>query len=161
MKSQILSSVVTLLAVALSAAMPVHAQLAPNAPADKSVPVVTTDQTQRLEAAIAPYTEQARKTYPDAKARYLKGLPKGETFFVTVRLTDPQGHREGVFVRVTKIADGKITGNIVSEIMSVKGYKAGDEYTFPEAALVDWMISKPDGSEEGNVVGKFLDTYRP
>jgi hypothetical protein len=23
------------------------------------------------------------------------------------------------------------------------------------------MISRPDGTEEGNVVGKFLDTYRP
>jgi hypothetical protein len=30
-----------------------------------------------------------------------------------------------------------------------------------EAELLDWLITKPDGSEEGNVVGKFLDTYRP
>jgi hypothetical protein len=30
--------------------------------------------------------------------------------------------------------------------------------TLNEAAPVDGSISKPDGSEEGNVVGKFLDT---
>ena len=27
--------------------------------------------------------------------------------------------------------------------------------------VLDWTISKPDGTEEGNFVGKFLDTYRP
>jgi hypothetical protein len=26
-----------------------------------------------------------------------------------------------------------------------------------EPVLIDWLITKPDGSEEGNVVGKFLD----
>jgi hypothetical protein len=30
-------------------------------------------------------------------------------------------------------------------------------YSFQESELVDWLISRPDGSEEGNVVGKFLD----
>ncbi len=35
------------------------------------------------------------------------------------------------------------------------------EYSFNEDELLDWLISKPDGSEEGNVVGKFLDTYGP
>jgi len=43
----------------------------------------------------------------------------------------------------------------------VTGYKHGDTYSFPEADLLDWTISKPDGTEEGNFVGKFLDTYQP
>ena len=30
-----------------------------------------------------------------------------------------------------------------------------------ESDLLDWVIRKPYGSEEGNVVGKFLDTYNP
>jgi hypothetical protein len=142
-------------------AIPAQAQLTPNVPADQPARAITTDQAPRFDAAIAPYTEQARKTYPYAKARYLAGLPSGQTFFVTTRLTDRQGHFEGVFIRVTKIADGKITGRIASEKLAVMGYQAGDDYTFPEVELVDWTISKPDGSEEGNVVGKFLDTYRP
>jgi hypothetical protein len=29
------------------------------------------------------------------------------------------------------------------------------------SALLDWLITRPDGTEEGNVVGKFIDTYRP
>jgi hypothetical protein len=34
-------------------------------------------------------------------------------------------------------------------------------FTFPAGELVDWMIARPDGSEEGNEVGKFMDTYVP
>lgn len=29
---------------------------------------------------------------------------------------------------------------------------------FKEKDIIDWLISKPDRSEEGNFVGKFLDT---
>ena len=31
---------------------------------------------------------------------------------------------------------------------------------FPESELVDWVITHPDGIEEGNVVGKFLDEWQ-
>jgi hypothetical protein len=138
-----------------------QAQMAPKVPADQPTRAITTDEVRRFNAAIAPYTAEARKTYPYAKARYLAGLPSGQTFFVTTRLTDPQGRFEGVFIRVTKIANGAITGRIASDQLKIVGYQAGAEYTFPEVELVDWTILKPDGSEEGNVVGKFLDTYRP
>jgi hypothetical protein len=33
-------------------------------------------------------------------------------------------------------------------------------YAFAETEVMDWLISHPDGSEEGNFVGKFLDTYQ-
>ena len=52
-------------------------------------------------------------------------------------------------------------GRIDSDVRAVSGYKAGDSYTLPEKDLIDWVIVRPDGSEEGNVVGKFLDTWRP
>ena len=31
----------------------------------------------------------------------------------------------------------------------------------PELEVLDWTVSKPDGTEDGNFVGKFLDTYKP
>ena len=43
----------------------------------------------------------------------------------------------------------------------MSGYRLRQPYTLPDSEVVDWMFSKPDGSEEGNVVGKFLDTYKP
>jgi hypothetical protein len=57
--------------------------------------VTRDEQRQRLEAALKPYIAKARATYPRAKARYLAGLPPGQTFFVTVDLRDPAGHRDG------------------------------------------------------------------
>lgn len=136
------------------------AQLAPNAPKDQPQPLMDA-QTAAFEKAISPYVAKARKTYPAAKARYLAGLPRGETFFVTTRLHDSTGRMEQVFVQVSKIDGNRISGRIASEMQLVTGYRAGDQYSLKESELIDWMISKPDGSEEGNLVGKFLDTYQP
>lgn len=134
--------------------------VAPNAPKDKPVHAEETEAEQ-IENAIKPYIEKARKTYPDAKARFLRGLPPKHTFFITTRLTDESKRFEQVFIAVSEIKDGKISGVIASEIHLVSGYRQGDKYTFPESELIDWTISKPDGTEEGNFVGNFLDTFQP
>ena len=131
--------------------------LAPNAPADKPQRV----KQKAFEDAIKPYIEKARKTYPDAKERFLAGLPPKHFFFVTTRLHDSSGHLEQVFIAVKEIKEGTISGLIASEIEAVSGYKIGDKYSFPESDLLDWTVSKPDGTEDGNFVGKFLDTYKP
>jgi hypothetical protein len=139
-----------------------HAQtpLAPNAPKDKPTQQ-NKAQAEALAKAIAPFIAQARASYPDAKKRYLAGLPPKHIFFLTTRLRDQAGHYEQIFVEVQSIADGKVTGIIASDILGLQGFKRGDTCTFPEAEMLDWLIAKPDGSEEGNVVGKFLDTYHP
>jgi hypothetical protein len=62
-----------------------------------------------------------------------------------------------VFVHVEHIVGDVIAGRLASEINLVRRYKRGDHYELKEAELVDWLISKPDGSEEGNLVGKYLD----
>jgi hypothetical protein len=119
------------------------------------------DEWAETVRAMQPYVDQARATWPNARARFMAGLPKGHDFFVTVRLSDLYGHTEQVFVRVERIDDATITGRIQSDIGVVAGYRRGDVHTLAERDLIDWTIVRPDGSEEGNVVGKFLDTYRP
>jgi hypothetical protein len=133
--------------------------LAPNAPQDKPVQA-DANEVRRFEEAIKPYIEKARKSYPEARERYLKGLPPRHTYFVTTRLHDAEGRFEQVFIAVRQIKAGVIKGLIASDVQMVSGYKHGDEYSFPESELIDWTISKPDGTEEGNFVGNFLDTYR-
>ncbi len=110
---------------------------------------------------MAPYEAQARASYPDAKRRFLAGLPEGHTFFVTTRIRDDLGHQEQVFVVVDSLAGARIIGRIWSQIQLVRGYHLGQRYEFDERALVDWTVARPDGTEDGNVVGKFLDTYTP
>jgi hypothetical protein len=134
-------------------------QLAPNAPQDKPGGL-TAEQTNAFERAIAPYVAKARASYPEAKNRFLAGLPRGQAFFLTTRLHDKDGKWEQVFIAVERIKDSKVTGSISSDLNTVKGFKRGQKYTFPESELLDWLITKPDGKEEGNFVGNFLDTHK-
>lgn len=146
-----------LLAAPLAAQEP---HLAPNAPQDRPH-AADSARWARLDSAMAPYVAQARATYAQARRRYLAGLPAGESFFLTVRLVDASGHREQVFVAIDSIRDQRVFGRIWSQIQLVQGYQYRQRFSFPEDQLLDWLISKPDGTEEGNFVGKFLDTYRP
>jgi uncharacterized protein YegJ (DUF2314 family) len=112
-----------------------------------------------MTAAIAPYVAQARASYPGARLRFLQGLPAGQRFFVTTRLHDDGGRLEQVFILVHRVEGGEIQGVIQNNIDVVKGFQRGQSYRFPESELLDWTITHSDGREEGNVVGKFLDTY--
>jgi hypothetical protein len=126
---------------------------------DKTVAATSKSEVDALEKAIAPYVEQAQRTFPDAKKRFLAGLPTGYKFAVLTKLKS-KGKVETVFILVNKIEDEKITGTIGSDVRAMPGFKAGDTYRLPEMSVLDWVIVHPDGSEEGNVVGKFLDTWQ-
>ncbi len=140
--------------------LPPNPRLSPNAPQDKPVDAKGKAAVEEYKAALAPYIETGRKTYPEAKSRYLAGLPAGHAFFVVTELRDGSGTFEQVFIAVAAIKDDRITGRIATEIIGVKGFKNGDPYSFPESELIDWLITHPDGMEEGNVVGKFLDEWQ-
>jgi len=109
-----------------------------------------------LDSLITPYVATARRTYPDAKARFLKGLPSSEKFFVTTRVFDKQGNFQQIFVEVTGISKNQVNGRVASSNGQTPGLAAGDPFTCPESDVLDWSIVKADGSQEGNVVGKFL-----
>lgn len=135
-------------------------QVSPTPPQDRPVSVKA-GELQSFEDAIKPAIEKARKSYPEARKRFLDGLPPKHIFYLTTRLFDKEGRVEQVFIAVREIKDGTVKGVIASEIELISGYKAGDPVSFPESDLIDWTIVRPDGSEEGNFVGKFLDEYRP
>lgn len=136
-------------------------QLSPDAPRDR--PVLTAQRCvwNAMDRAMQPYIAQARASWPQARRRYLAGLPPRESFFVTALLVDNADRREQVFIAVQSIRDGRINGKIWNRVDVVRGFRLGDRYSFPESELRDWLITKPDGSEEGNFVGKFLDGYEP
>jgi hypothetical protein len=138
---------------------PAEPELAPNAPPDQPVEATRECIWRAIDRDMQPYIAQARATWPQARKRYLAGLPPRHSFFVTALLVDDTGRREQVFIAVERIRDGQITGRIWNRVEVVRGYQHGQRYTFPESELRDWMIAKPDGTEEGNFVGKFLDGY--
>jgi hypothetical protein len=164
MRSLLVSALVALSCVAITpyaATGQRPAQVAPNAPPDNPVSAVLKCQLAAMYRAVAPYVAQARATYPAARDRFQAGLPPRHTFFVTTRLRDAQGREEQVFVAVDSVRGQTVSGRIWSQIGVVSGFRLGQPYTFADTELVDWMVARPDGSEEGNVVGKFLDTYTP
>ena len=147
-------------AVALAAANHQNAERA-QGPPDRPVRMETREKFAAYEKAIALYIAKARATYPAAKKRFLAGLPPGHRFSVRVPLIDRDRGREDTFVRVEKIAGDRITGTISNDLSLVKNYKTGQRITFPESQIDNWLILRPDGTEEGNFVGKFLDHYKP
>jgi hypothetical protein len=156
--------VVTGFMLVLASAWQLQAQdprLGAGAPRDRPVGASTTEQRQQFEVALAPHIARARETFPEARGRFLAGLPAHYTFFVTVPLSDAAGRREMVFLVVDSLARDSVYGRIWNQIHLVQGYHLRDAYATAEAELLDWMISRPDRTEEGNFVGKFLDTYRP
>lgn len=135
-------------------------QVAPDAPQDQPT-AVSRARLQKLDEAIKPYVAQAQESYPAAKKSFQAGLPEGQVFFVTARIKDASGKIEQVFIAVESYEGDTIHGRIRSDVIGVSGYRKGDAYSLPESEILDWLITHPDGSEEGNFVGKFLDTYQP
>ena len=149
------------LAIALSS---VSAQF--NAPPDKPKLVRGYEQSQAMEEAIAPYVAKARATYPAAKKRFLAGLAPNYLFTVWLPFEETdkktgEYRREYVFAIVDKIVGVKIYGRINNKLLSLKTYHFGQRVQFPEAQVLNWTIVRPDGSEEGNYVGNFLDYWKP
>ena len=115
-----------------------------------------------LMKAEKPHIQKGRATYPAAKKRFLAGLPRGYAFQVRKRLSDPGGvDFEEVFVHVDVIKDGVVHGHILNKLDAVRSFHQGQRISFPESEVLDWTIVHPDGREEGNYVGKFIDTYKP
>jgi hypothetical protein len=120
------------------------------------------DATKELGAYFEelrqPYIEQARKSYPGAKARFTAGLPKGYRFYVTLDFQQNKVH-ENAFMLVRAIVDGRITAVVATKLDKVASPRYGEELTFPESEIIDWTIVSPDGKEEGNLIGTFLDHF--
>ncbi|MCE9612931.1 MAG: DUF2314 domain-containing protein [Lentisphaerae bacterium] len=112
------------------------------------------------EEAIAPHIQKAKATYAAVKERFLKGLPAGSSFFVTIRLRATSGHWEHAFIKVLGIEGTTIIGLMATHLQVVTGYPYGQRMMVEEHTIIDWLISSQDGSEEGNFVGKFLDTLK-
>lgn len=106
---------------------------------------------------LEPYVRQARATLGDAKKRFLGGLGPGQRLYLTTRITEPNG-LEQVFVEVVAWEDAAIRTRIDSHLEVAKRHHRGEALTIHEKDVLDWTIVHPDGREEGNFVGKYLDT---
>ena len=117
--------------------LPPAPTLSLNSPIDQPVDAEGDTTVEDYCAAIAPYVEKARETYPEAKKRFLVGLPAGQHFFAVTKLQDGSGTTEQVFVAVASIKGDRITGRIASVILGVKGSRPA---TLIRVRWASWSI---------------------
>lgn len=115
-------------------------------------------EIEPLYKSMKKAIEKARRTYPRAKQSFLDGLPSGQNFFVVTRLKDKNGAEEQVFISVSEIKNGTVHGYIYNNIENVSGYEFRQRYSFPESEIYDWVITKENGRQSGNYVGRFLQS---
>lgn len=100
--------------------------------------------------------KEARRTLPQARQRYQHGLPAGTRFFLTARVLNEAATPEPVVVLIDAWQAGRVTGRIM-RFDSEGRATPGPATDFDEAAVLDWILLRPGGAEEGNYLGKFLD----
>jgi len=135
---------------------------APTGEESNTTPIVRLAELDRL---AKPYVAQARATYPAAKKRFLAGLPAGYKFLVMLRFfqrderTGKATAGEDMLVLVERIEKGRVYGRLGNAPVLVKNLKWNDKVSRRESEITNWIIKHPDRSEEGNVVGKFLERH--
>lgn len=130
--------------------------LADNAPLDCTFEITSADFFEIIDAK----SPEAMEEWPEAKSRFLDGLPEKHSLFVTFILFDSEGRTEYVFLIVDSINGDKITGRLWTDVLFVEGFYHGDQFVLPEDTIRDWSISGPGGTEEGNLISKYLHTLQ-
>jgi hypothetical protein len=130
-------------------------KLASNAPEDRIVRDHDPGQDPEIQRLIA----EATSKLDAVRSRFIAGLPTGHHLFVTTILRSGDA-AEQVFVAVRDWSNlDMVEGLLASPPHSVK-YRAGDVLQIPRTEVIDWTIARPDGSEEGNLLGKYLDSLQ-
>ncbi|MDH5682203.1 MAG: DUF2314 domain-containing protein [Spirochaetota bacterium] len=129
----------------------------PESPFSKSVFSSQNDKNiKKFLTLIRPYVRKSKKSYPKIRKRFLKGLAKDQSLYVIGKITDEKGGYELVYVKVKEIANKKIYGTIISELSLVKAQLKNKQITLIEEEILDWLIIKKNGTEEGGFVSLFL-----
>ena len=140
-----------------------------NTAAQPSQPVVLTAATApagvrpalaRDAAALAEPLQEALRTLPLAKKRFLAGLPDGDQFLVTVRVAATDTGFRQASARVLGWHGKKVQALLLPSVGNPAGPAEPTPVSFPETAVIDWTLLRASGREEGNYVGKHQETTR-
>lgn len=126
-------------------------------PVPASIGALVVQLEQRVGEALpeAPLRE-AQRTLARTRHRFARGLPADTHLYLTARLLNEAAVPEPVVVRVASWEAGRVAGHIVRLDATSKPVATAPA-EFEETAALDWSLLRPDGSEEGNYLGKFLD----
>lgn len=145
--------------VALLAAAPAFAQVPkPVVLTAATAPAGVRPALARDELALADPVREALRTLPQAKKKFLAGLPNGDQFLLSVRVIAGDTSFRQVSARVLGWHGGTVQALLLPGGADSAGPGEPVPVSFPETAVVDWTLLRASGREEGNYVGRYTDT---
>ena len=139
------------------------------AAAQTAAPVVLTTATApagvrpalaRDQTALADPVREALRTLPQAKKKFLAGLPAGDQFLLSVRVAASDTSFRQASARVLGWRGNTVQALLLPEAADSATPAEPMPVSFPETAVVDWTLLRASGREEGNYVGRYTDTAR-
>ena len=142
---------------------------AKTAAAQAAAPVVLTAATApagvrpalaRDQTALADPVREALRTLPQAKKKFLAGLPDGDQFLLSVRVVASDTSFRQASARVLGWRGNTVQALLLPAAADSATPAEPTPVSFPETAVVDWTLLRASGREEGNYVGRYTDTAR-
>ena len=112
----------------------------------------------RQEIALADPVREALRTLPQAKKKFLAGLPDGDQFLLSVRVADTDTSFRQVTARVLGWNGKTVQALLLPPATDSATPAEPMPVSFPETAVVDWTLLRASGREEGNYVGRYNET---
>lgn len=125
-----------------------------------TVPAGVRPALAREEAALADPVREALRTLPQARKRFLAGLPEGDQLLLSVRVLATDTSFRQASVRVLGWHRNLVQALLLPAAADSSGPTEPVPISFPETAVLDWLLLRANGREEGNYVGRYLDTAR-
>jgi len=109
------------------------------------------------DAEIKAASERARKKLFAMRARYEKGPPFGEQLSVKAPFATPDGNTEWMWVEVVRWNGNTIHGILDNDPFEIPTLKVGARVDVPADRVFDYILTKRDGTEEGNETGAIIE----
>ena len=128
--------------------------------AQTATPVVLTAATAPagVRPALADPVREALRTLPQAKKKFLAGLPIGDQFLLSVRVAASDTSFRQASARVLGWRGNTVQALLLPAAADSAPPVEPTPVSFPETAVVDWTLLRASGREEGNYVGRYNET---
>ena len=118
---------------------------------DDSVSYISHDE------AIKTASAEARKRLPALRETFLADSKPGSLLLLKAPFETPDGGNEWMWIEVSDwSAEEAIRGTLQNQPANIPELDAGQQVTIRTAEVFDYLLKKPDGSEEGNETGRII-----
>jgi uncharacterized protein YegJ (DUF2314 family) len=111
----------------------------------------------RHDKELLAASERARRKALALKPRYAKTPPLNERLSVKAPFKTKDGGNEWMWVEVVRWEGSTIKGILQNDPYEVPNLKAGARVDVDEKTIFDYILSKPDGTQEGNETGALIE----